>query len=194
MRQKRRITTRTLFEMLAFFTAGVVLLGAGDVLFFQRAIDAFRPTVTLPARVVMVGEETVETRHSKHGDQGATFEHRVRPQVTYRFELDGRPYMSSRYFLHESPVLADLPQDRHKRGSVSLRMAPDAVVGRQLQVHVVKDAPELSYVDKGWDGLLHNIAYWLEVWLAFAAFSLVGWLMLLGWQKLISKQNGSNHG
>jgi hypothetical protein len=72
MRKKRAITLRTLFEMLAFFTAGLALLGTVDVLIFGRAIDAFRPTLTLPATVVAVGAETVETRLTKHGNHVMT--------------------------------------------------------------------------------------------------------------------------
>ncbi len=194
MRPKRRITVRTFFEMLAFFTAGLVLLGAADILFFGRGIDAFRATVMVPARVVLVDEETLETRLSKHGNQGSKMEYRVRPKISYQFELNGQRHISSRYFLYESQVLADLPGDRAKPGSVTARMAPDAVVGKQLMVHVDPEAPEFSYVALGREGLEHNLRYWLNAWLAFAAFTLLAWLMLLGWQKLISRQNGVNHG
>jgi hypothetical protein len=188
MRQRRPITLRTLFEMLTFFTAGVVLLGAADILFFGRAIDVLRPTVTLPARVVAVSEETIETRLSKHGNQGARMEYRVRPKLSYEFELDGQRYFSSHYFLYESQVLADLPDERLKPGSVTLRMAPNAVIGKQIEVHVAVDAPELSYVDLGREGLHHNLRYWMNAWLAFAGFALLAWLLLLGWQKIVSKK------
>jgi hypothetical protein len=121
-------------------------------------------------------------------------EYRMRPKLTYQFELDGQPHFSSRYFLYESQVLADLPDEQNKPGSVTLRMAPDAVVGKRLQVHVVRDVPELSYIAAGREGLVHNLHYWLAAWLTFALFSLLSWLFLLSWQKLISKRNDADHG
>ncbi|MTW12750.1 hypothetical protein GM658_19260 [Pseudoduganella eburnea] len=194
MRKHRPITLRSLFEMLAFFTAALAVFASLDVLFIGHGIDAFRPTVIMPATVVAVGEERIERQLSRRGNQKARMEYRVRPTITYQFELNGEPRLSSRYFLHESPVLADLPERRMWPGSVTLRMAPNAVVGKQLQVHAVPDAPELSYVDWGWEGLADTLAFWGRAWLVFALFSLVSWLMLLGFGKFaIAIQGEQSH-
>lgn len=194
MAKSRPITLRTLYWMLAFCTAALGILAALDILFVGRGIDAFRPTLTLPATVVAIGEETIATQLTKGGNRAARMEYRVRPRISYQFELNGQRYMSSRYFLHESPALADLPEQRQAPGSVASRMAPDAVVGKQLQVHVIPAAPELSYVDPGWNGLLDTLRFWAKSWLVFVLFAVVSWLLLLGWEKMANKLNGANHG
>lgn len=192
MSKKTPITLRDLFQMWAFFGATSVL-GLADILLVQHGIDAFRSTVTVRATVVAVGVETVEIQRGKtRRDSAPTIEYRTRPEVSYRYELEGQPHFSSRYFLHESSVLADLPGDAQKPDSVTARMTSAALVGKELQVHVTTNDPYIAYVEVGWKGLAHNVLYWLRTWMFFAVFALFGWLLLMGLQKLNTKYSREN--
>ena len=174
--KKERLSKKSISRMLmGFFLMPILPMMLADILFFSRGLDTFNRFQSVPARVISISEEMIEIRTSKYGNQGALYDYRVRPLVTYEYVVGGKKYISNRYFLFEGSTLSDRPENRHKETSISGRILRSVKPGANITVNVASSDPDLSFVNYGWQALFSSFFFWLKTYSAFVLLALVAW-------------------
>lgn len=169
MKFRRFLVGFLLFPVLPFI--------AVDLLFFARGVDAFNSFQRVDGVVVAVNRVDIDVRVTKHGSQGAVYQRRVRPQVTYRFSLDGQERTSTRFFLLDSDDLSDTTEEVDRKGSLTSRISREYPVGAQVHVVVARREPELSFLEVGIGAVYRSLTLWLGFYVIGSTLMGVGYLI-----------------
>lgn len=150
-----------------------------DLLVFGQGLDMFHRFDVEPGTVKAIFQERVEVRATRPGQFGALYAQRVRPVVEYQFAYQGRPYISTRYYLVEHDLYSDLASKAATRGSITALLLERVSAGSQVQVKVARGNPSLSYVELGWPALLRICAYWGRLYLFLIVFGSLAYTLIV---------------